>query len=76
MCTRTQAPMDTAHVCVSVVHPPVCVHGGTTSSVVPPRTQKGGRMAWVQTWVVSVGASVLVRFLSVNVCTDTPRRCH
>ncbi len=53
--------MDTAHICVSVVRPHVCVHDGTTSSMVPPRTQKGGRMAWVQTWVVSVGASVLLR---------------
>ncbi len=39
--TQTRAPMGITHIRVCAVSPPVQVHGGTTSSVVPLRTQMG-----------------------------------
>ncbi len=56
---RTRALTGTTHVYVCAVCLPVRVYGGTTSSVGPPRTRTGGRMALVQTWAVPIGAHAL-----------------
>ncbi len=62
MRTQTWALTGTARVCICAVGLFVRVRGGTTSSVVPPRTRMGRRTVQVRTWVVPVGARVRVRF--------------
>ncbi len=65
----------TAHVHVRTVRPLVRVRGGTTSSVVPPRTQTGGRTARVQMWVVPVGARVRVHFFLCTLLSESVLMC-